>query len=215
MDPSIREQVFEPFFTTRAEGNGLGLATALEIVSAHGGDITVDSALGEGTRFDIWLPCDARPDASAPRAAEPLARGNGEAVMICESERDLLMKQEEIIAALGYEPVGFSRIAEVKEAYQATPWSFDVALICSCPHADVGARLEAVASLRRGAPSLPIIFAVTTSTGLAAPMLAAAGITEIIGLPLDSSELANALARCSRRAAAHTGRATAEPAISG
>jgi signal transduction histidine kinase len=215
MDPSTREQIFEPFFTTREEGNGLGLATALEIVAAHGGDITVDSAVGEGTRFDIWLPCDARPGASAPRAAEPLARGNGETVMICESERELLMKQEEIIAALGYEPAGFSRIGEVKEAYQAAPWSFDVALICSCPHADVGARLEAVASLRRAAPSLPIIFAVTTSTGLAAPMLAAAGITEIIGLPLDSSELANALARCSRRANARTGHAEAEPAISG
>jgi signal transduction histidine kinase len=207
MDGTTREQIFEPFFTTREEGNGLGLATALEIVTAHGGDITVDSVAGEGTRFDIWLPCDARESAGALRPVEqPLARGNGETVMICESERELLMKQEEIIAALGYEPVGFSRIADVKEAYQATPWCFDVALICSCPHADVGQRLEAVASLRRAAPSLPIIFAVTTSTGLAAPMLAAAGITEIIGLPLDSSELANALARCSRRANTRGGR---------
>jgi nitrogen-specific signal transduction histidine kinase len=212
MDGSTREQIFEPFFTTREEGNGLGLATALEIVSAHGGEITVDSAIGEGTRFDIWLPCSARQGTGSASAAEPLARGNGETVMICESEHDLLMKQEEIIAALGYEPAGFTRIAEVKEAYQTTPWCFDVALICSCPHADVGARLEAVASLRRAAPSLPIIFAVTTSTGLAAPMLAAAGITEIIGLPLDSSELANALARCSRRAVARLSRAELEVA---
>jgi signal transduction histidine kinase len=213
MDQPTREQIFEPFFTTREEGNGLGLATALEIVAAHGGEITVDSAIGEGTRFDVWLPYDARQGAGSAPVAEPLTRGNGETVMICESEHDLLMKQEEIIAALGYEPAGFSRIVEVKEAYQATPWCFDVALICSCPNADVGTRLEAVASLRRAAPSLPIIFAVTTSTGLAAPMLAAAGITEIIGLPLDSSELANALVRCSRRAGVRAGLAEAEPAI--
>ena len=71
MDQVTREQIFEPFFTTREEGNGLGLATALEIVSAHGGDITVDSAIGEGTRFDIWLPFDARPGVgpAAPAAA--------------------------------------------------------------------------------------------------------------------------------------------------
>jgi signal transduction histidine kinase len=210
MDEATREQVFEPFFTTRAEGNGLGLATALEIVSAHGGDITVESAVGAGTRFDIWLPCDAR-EGVGPRALEPLARGNGEAVMICEPDRDLLMKQEEIIAALGYEPVGFGRLAELEEAYAATPWGFDVALLC-CPHM-VASRLEAVAALRRTAPSLPIILAVATSTGLDGPMLAAAGVTEIIGLPLNSCELADALARCTRRAVARTGRTETEAAI--
>jgi nitrogen-specific signal transduction histidine kinase len=211
MDAATREQIFEPFFTTREEGNGLGLATALEIVSAHGGDITVESAVGEGTRFDIWLPCDAR-EGIGEQALEPLARGNGEAVMICEPDRDLLMKQEEIIAALGYEPSGFSRLAELQEAYAVAPWSFDVALIC-CPHVSAS-RLEAVAALRRAAPSLPIILAVSSSTGLDGPMLAAAGVTEIIGLPLISSELADALTRCSRRMATRTGRMEVEPLVS-
>ncbi len=119
--------------------------------------------------------------------------------MICDSDRDQLMKQEDIVAALGYEPAGFAHVSDGVEAYKTSPWCFDAALVSSCPHADAASRLEAVASLRRAAPSLPIIFAVTTSAGLAAPMLAAAGVTEIIGLPLVSSELADALARCSRR----------------
>ncbi|MDQ7250588.1 two-component system VirA-like sensor kinase [Dongia sedimenti] len=215
MDQSTQEQIFEPFFTTREEGNGLGLATALEIVSGHGGDITVDSAIGEGTRFDIWLPCDAPRDIGSGPVPEPMARGSGETVMICESDRDLLMKQEEIVAALGYEPAGFACVADLVEAYKATPWCFDVALVCSCPHLDAVSRLEAVASLRRAAASLPIIFAVTSAASLAVPMLAAAGVTEIIGLPLVSSELADALARCSRRAIARSGRAEIEDAIPG
>jgi DNA-binding NtrC family response regulator len=140
----------------------------------------------------------------------PLARGSGETVMICEADRDLLMKQEEIIAALGYEPAGFAGIEALKEAYRTMPWCFDVAVIC-CPHV-AASRLEAVETLRQAAPSLPIVLAVTTSTGLAAPMLAAAGVTEIIGLPLNSSELAAALARCSRRAGSRSGRTEAEPA---
>ena len=218
IDAATQEQIFEPFFTTREEGNGLGLATALEIISAHGGDITVDSAIGEGTRFDIWLPCDAGNGIGSPQ--EVIVRGNGETVAICESDHDALMKQEEIIAALGYEPAGFEGMSDLTAAYKATPWGYDVALICCCPHADPGTRLEAVAALRRTAPSLPIIFAVTTSAGLAAPMLVAAGVTEIIGLPLVSSELAVALARCSRRVVSRFGRLeteekSAEPAISG
>jgi signal transduction histidine kinase len=220
MDQFTQEQIFEPFFTTREEGNGLGLATALEIVSGHGGDITVDSAIGEGTRFDIWLPCDARQGVGAAPAPETLTRGSGETVMICDSDRDQLMKQEDIVAALGYEPAGFAQVSDLVEAYKATPWCFDLALVSPCPHADAAHGLEAVASLRRSAPSLPIIFAVTSSAGLAAPMLAAAGVTEIIGLPLVSSELADALARCSRRAIPPASRAETEgkgiePAIPG
>jgi hypothetical protein len=200
MDELTQEQIFEAFFTTREEGNGLGLATALEIVSGHGGDITVDSAVGEGTRFDIWLPCDARRGVGASTPPEAPARGNGETVMICENDRDLLMRQEEIVAALGYEPAGFAQLPHLVEAYEAAPWCFDVALISACPQADAATRLEAIAALRRAAPALPIVFAVTSSAGLAAPMLAAAGVTEIIGVPLVSSELADVLARSSRRA---------------
>lgn len=49
-------RIFQPFFTTRPAGTGLGLSTAWEIVLEHGGTIDVYSALGEGSRFSIWLP---------------------------------------------------------------------------------------------------------------------------------------------------------------
>ena len=52
----LRERVFEPFFTTRERGNGLGLAVARQIVEAHGGDITVDETARHGARFRVRLP---------------------------------------------------------------------------------------------------------------------------------------------------------------
>jgi len=53
-------QLFTPFFTTKPEGTGLGLATVHRIVDAHGGTLTVDSTPGEGARFTVRLPPAAR-----------------------------------------------------------------------------------------------------------------------------------------------------------
>jgi signal transduction histidine kinase len=57
--PELRGRVFEPFFTTRARGTGLGLAVARQIVEAHGGRIAVDEGAGGGARFTVRLPAAA------------------------------------------------------------------------------------------------------------------------------------------------------------
>jgi PAS domain S-box-containing protein len=56
MNEETRSKLFRPFFTTKEDGNGLGLATAKKIIEAHGGTMLVESAPGEGTRFDVIVP---------------------------------------------------------------------------------------------------------------------------------------------------------------
>jgi CheY-like chemotaxis protein len=121
---------------------------------------------------------------------------------VLEADRERLLRHEEILAALGYEPVGFTDPAEAAAACRCelrnnsvAPTPFDAALLCSHVHG-VGAALEHAALLRKSAPSLPMILAVASARGFGAPALAGVGIVEVIRQPLMSAELAGALARC-------------------
>ena len=54
--PEHMDRIFEPFFSTKEGGTGLGLSISYSVVERHGGDITVQSVVGEGTTFTVWLP---------------------------------------------------------------------------------------------------------------------------------------------------------------
>ena len=203
MDEALLERIFEPFFTTRPEGNGLGLALVREIVLDHGGAVNVQSAPGAGTRFDVWLPSLSRDEPlSKYETPGSVRRGSGETVLVLEADRERLLGHEEILAALGYEPVGFTNSREAAAACRGElrnnwggPPRFDAALLCSHLHG-AGAALEHAAILREAAPALPMILAVASAREFGAPALAKAGILEVIRQPLGSAELAGALARC-------------------
>jgi hypothetical protein len=129
MEEATLERIFEPFFTTRPDGNGLGLATVREIVEEHDGAVAVASTPGVGTRFDIWLPSVSSNERISIQHSPGVAgRGAGETVLVLETERERLLRHEEILAALGYEPVGFTELAKAAQAY-AVQTRFDAALI--------------------------------------------------------------------------------------
>jgi len=105
-DESVARRLFEPFFTTRSAGTGLGLATVHEIVRDHDGAMNVQSKPEQGSRFEAWLPA-VRKEKTAVVGPEVPPLGRGETVLVVESERERLLFNEEMLAALGYEPVGF------------------------------------------------------------------------------------------------------------
>jgi CheY-like chemotaxis protein len=196
MDEATLERIFEPFFSARPEGNGLGLATVREIVLEHAGALKVRSAPGAGTRFDIWLPCAPLVATVSERQAYGSSgRGDGETVLVLEVDRARLLRHEEILAALGYEPVGFTDAGEASAVCLSAPTRFDAAVVCWHLHG-TGTALEHAAALRESAPGLPIVLATPSAREFGAPLLASVGVSEIIGQPVTSAELASALARC-------------------
>ena len=108
----MAQRLFEPFFTTRLAGTGLGLATVREIVRDHDGAMNVQSEPGRGSRFEAWLPATGGRRQRRIVGPAMLPLGRGETVLVVESERERLLRDEEMLAALGYEPVGFERPAD-------------------------------------------------------------------------------------------------------
>jgi CheY-like chemotaxis protein len=194
-DERVARRLFEPFFTTRLAGTGLGLATVHEIVRDHDGAMNVQSESGLGSRFEVWLPATA---AGSIAVAEPamLPLGHGETVLVVESERERLLHDEEMLAALGYEPVGFEHAADAIAACRFAPGRFDVILVSHASHSQSG--LGLARALHEVAPRQPLLLATASTIDAGAAALSEAGISEVLRRPLVSTELAVALARCLR-----------------
>lgn len=109
MSPETVDQIFEPFFTTKSagKGTGLGLSTVFRDISNAGGYITVNSQLGEGTEFCIYLSQTQRKtdrikvdeDPTILADAEP---GNGEIILVCDDEALVLTAVASMVEASGY-----------------------------------------------------------------------------------------------------------------
>jgi PAS domain S-box-containing protein len=105
MPPEVLDRMFEPFFTTKppGEGSGLGLSTSLGIIQNHNGFIGVQSAVGVGSTFRIYLPVVERVAAAVPApAARTTERGSGELILVVEDEAAIVRIVREVLVRQGF-----------------------------------------------------------------------------------------------------------------
>ncbi|MEI9984095.1 MAG: hypothetical protein WDN69_13330 [Aliidongia sp.] len=119
--------------------------------------------------------------------------GHGETVLIIDEEREQLLRDEDILAALGYEPVGFTEGADALTACRASPDRFDVVVV---GHVAPSAALDLARALHAIVPDRPILLATASADEIGADALMAAGISEILGWRFRSTDIAPALFRC-------------------
>jgi PAS domain S-box-containing protein len=98
------KKIFDPYFTTKPTGSGMGLATAYSVVKNHGGVILVESTPGQGSHFDIYLPASEKPIATtaAPLSEPPAPVGSGR-VLVLDDEEAICMLVTCALEPLGYE----------------------------------------------------------------------------------------------------------------
>jgi CheY-like chemotaxis protein len=199
MDEATLARVFEPFFTTKevGKGTGLGLSLVYGIVTDSSGAIDVASAPGRGSAFSIYLPRVEAPAAVEEAAAGPVARGHGERVLVVDDEEALVAVTSEVLKHFGYEPVGCSDGNAALAAFENG--NIDAVIADEVMPGISGTQLAR--ALRRRRADLPIVLV----SGYTGPMLAeralAAGVTEILKKPVQSRDIASALARVLRKAA--------------
>jgi PAS domain S-box-containing protein len=191
----VLERMFDPFFTTKGvgQGTGLGLSLVHGIVTELGGAIDVKTKAGQGTCFAIWLPLTAEAGERFIAETHELPRGNGETVMIVDDERPLVSLAEEMLAELGYDPVGYPSSSDALRAFRAEPERFDLVLTDEAMPDLVGTELAS--EIRKLGSTVPIIL----MSGHGGPQLekraATIGVSEVLHKPLQRRDLAESLAR--------------------
>ena len=186
------ERIFEPFFTTKPVGSGTGLGLSLvhAIVLDHCAALEVLSRPGDGTTFSVYLPLTTAEPVEDP-LPPAVPRGNGEVILVVDDEATLVHLTEEVLASLGYEPVGCVGAQEALRLFRAAPQRFD-AVLTDAIMPDMSG-MELLSELRQLHPSLPGILL----SGYGGPDLKTAaqtaGAQAVLTKPLAAAELAHAL----------------------
>jgi len=196
MKPETLDRILEPFFTTRADGNGLGLVTVRSIVQDHGGALHVESVAGAGSRFEAWLPHAYSMDDSVTATSGSQQFGSGETVVLLGDDQGKLLHEEEVVAALGYEPVGFLDGEQMYAAMREAPDRFDV-VVLSVSGPSVQA--DVVRCLERIRPTLPVIVVSASFNKLERDDLKVLQACDVIPQSSGSGELAAALRRAVKK----------------
>ncbi|WP_395702963.1 CHASE domain-containing protein [Aquabacterium sp.] len=160
MDAATRARIFEPFFTTKpvGQGTGLGLSVVHGIVSAHDGAITVHSAPGEGSRFDVYLPQVAPPVQPLPSGERPAVAvlpGRGERVLYLDDDPVVVTLAEALLQRAGYAVRTFGDAREAVAALRAEPTAFD--LVITDYNMPELSGLDVVQAVRALNPALPVV----------------------------------------------------------
>jgi signal transduction histidine kinase/ActR/RegA family two-component response regulator len=196
ISPEVRVRIFDPYFTTKPGGSGLGLATAYAIVVKHGGYISVDSKPGAGTVFTIDLPASFQTPLPEPPVVVPVRTGT-ERLLVMDDEEALRILFKAVLTKLGYDVETARDGAEAVALYEsakAERRGFDAVLLDLTVISGMGG-VETAAKLKEVDPSSKLI---VSSGYSAAPVLshfAEYGFDAVILKPWTVAEISEVLQR--------------------
>ncbi|XCN73658.1 MAG: MASE3 domain-containing protein [Candidatus Electrothrix aestuarii] len=186
----LLEKIFEPYFTTKSqgEGTGLGLAVVQSIVLDFGGDITVSSATGQGTVFDVYFPViQTEEETALPQEKASLPRGD-ERILVVDDDRDIVLMNQRILEMLGYQVRAWTESLEAFADFQQDPDAVDLVITDMTMPKMTGDELtRRLLALR---PELPVLICTGFSELIDEDKARKLGARALLMKPLTKKELA-------------------------
>ncbi len=190
----IVDQIFEPYFTTKRDGSGLGLATSYAIVTEHGGQLSVRSRPGEGATFELEIPAVDDQAAQAPAMTGSLERGSAR-ILVMDDEIAIRTLLERGLSKVGYSVVvvgdGDQAVSEFLRARTAGA-PFQLAILDLTVRGGMGGA-EALARLRHLDPNLLAIAITGYADQELLPGTRSSGFTRTLAKPFMLHELCSTI----------------------
>jgi PAS domain S-box-containing protein len=190
MDKTTMAKLFDPFFSTKFAGRGLGMAAVLGIVRGHKGSIKVYSELGKGTTFKILLPASSKPaEIFNGESHHDDWKGKGK-VLLVDDEETVRGIGTEMLKELGFTPITANDGLEALEAYKSNPDIVLVLLDLTMPHMDGE---QCFRELRQIKPDVKVVISSGFSEYEVTQKFAGKGLAGFIQKPYKLSVLRDAL----------------------
>jgi two-component system, cell cycle sensor histidine kinase and response regulator CckA len=196
MTGDLLGRIFDPYFTTKQKGSGLGLATAYSIISKHGGTIDVESEPGRGSSFTLLLPASQQAPGSGAQSPRPPLTGSGR-VLLMDDDEHVRSAGAAMLRYLGYEATCAEAGAEAIELYQRQRREgepFVLVITDLTVPGGMGGR-ETAARLRDIDPEVKVVVASGYADGPVLSNAAAHGFCGVLSKPFTLEELAEVLKR--------------------
>jgi CheY-like chemotaxis protein len=195
MTEEVRKRIFEPFFTTRkpGTGTGMGLAVVYGVVKAHGGAVTVKSAVGHGSTFEVFLPQAQREQPKQEEAPLLDLPTGTERILFVDDEEWLAETAQRMLEHLGYRVTVARHGSEAWNLFLQDPWRFDLVITDQAMPGITGMTLAQKMLVVR--EEMSIILCTGYSETVSAEKARGAGIRAFAMKPLVTRELADIVRR--------------------
>ncbi len=196
IEPQYMEKLFDPYFTTKATGNGLGLATSYSIVKNHRGHITVESKPGKGTTFTVYLPAVKKSTEKVKqKKTDEIPTVIGGRILVMDDEKYLREVVGRILTRLGYTPCLTADGKEALKAYSKAMEEgrpFDAVILDLTIPGGMGG-LETIQKLRELDPGVKAIVSSGFTSNTAESSYYNYGFKAIVNKPYSVSRMENVL----------------------